>query len=273
MSPRARTALLALGLTTFFVLISFPYGRYGAWFAARLGASLGVQVRASEVTPSFSWGGPVLRASQVTVQLQDGHRFDLDELRVRPALSLSWLWLDPAVRIWLESADGQVDGTFWLGESSSFRGQLLDVDLGVLADGAAPEGFELRGRAEIELDVESGPEGLRGVVDLEAREGSVAFPPYGLPVPFEELRGRFELDPASGVRVTAFELEDPALSLHAEGTLGAQPTLAQGQLDLQGELEVRNPGLRAVLADAVRLDREGHAQLRLQGTLTRPILR
>jgi type II secretion system protein N len=272
-SPRARTALLALGLTTFFVLISFPYGRYGAWFAARLGASLGAHVRAVEVAPSLSWGGPVLRASQVTVQLQDGTRFDLDELRVRPAVSISWLWLDPAVRVWLESADGQVDGTFWLGESSGFSGQLKDVDLEVLADGAAPEGVELRGRADAELDVESGPEGLRGVVNLDARKGSVAFPPYGLPVPFEELRGRFELDPESGVRVTTFELEDPALSLHAEGTLGAEPSLEQGRLDLQGELEVRNPGLRAVLADAVRLDREGHAQLRLQGTLTRPILR
>jgi type II secretion system protein N len=273
MSPRARTALFALGLTTFFVLISFPYGRYGAWLASRLGASLGADVRALEVVPSLSWGGPVLRASQVTVQLQDGRRLDFEELRVRPAVSTSWLWLDPALRIWIESADGQVDGTFWLGESSSFSGELKDVDVEVLASHAAPDGLDLRGRADVELDVESGPEGLLGVVSLEAREGSVAFPPYGLPVPFEELRGRFELDPESGVRVTVFELEDPALSLHAEGTLGAEPSLEQGRLDLQGELEVRNPGMRAVLADAVRLDREGHAQLRLQGTLSRPILR
>jgi type II secretion system protein N len=273
MGPRARTALLALGLTTFFVLISFPYGAYGAWFAARLGASLGADVRALEVVPRLSWGGPVLRASQITVQLPDGRRFDLEELRVRPAVSFSWLWLDPALRVWLESADGQIDGTFWLGESSGFSGQLVDIDLEVLANGATPEGVELRGRADVELDVESGPEGLRGVVGIDARAGSLAFPPYGLPVPFEELRGRFELDPESGVQVTSFELEDPALSIQAEGTVGTSPTLAQGRLELQGELEVRNPGMRAILADAVRFDREGHAQLRLQGTLTRPILR
>ena len=125
----------------------------------------------------LSWGGPVLRASVVTIQLQDGRRFDLDELRVRPAVSISWLWLDPAIRIWLESPDGQVDGTFWLGESSGFRGHLKDVDLEALAHGAAPEGLELRGRADVELDLESGPEGLRGVVQLDARKGSVAYPP------------------------------------------------------------------------------------------------
>jgi hypothetical protein len=94
-----------------------------------------------------------------------------------------------------------------------------------------------------------------------------------VPVPFQELTAELAIDPESGVQVTAFDLEDPALSLHAEGTLGTQPSLEQGRLDLTGKLEVRNPGLRAVLADAVRLDRDGMAELRLQGTLARPILR
>lgn len=273
MRPQARTAWLALGLTTFFVVLSFPYGRYGSWFASRLAASLGSEVRVGEIGPALSWGGPVLRASGVVVQLPDGRRFDVDELRLRPALSVSWLWLDPAIRLWLESAQGRVDGTLWIGGSSGFSGSLRDVDLEALAAAAATEGFELQGRADLELDLESAPEGLAGLVVLEAREGSVAFPPYGLPVPFAQLQGRFELHPESGVEVSSFELEDPALSLHAEGSLGSRPSLAQGRLDLQGELEVRNPGLRAVLGDTVRLDRQGRAALRLQGTLDRPVLR
>ena len=273
MGRRTRTALLALGLTTFFILLSFPYGRYGAWLATRLGASLGADVRAEEVAPRLSWGGPVMRASQVSVQLQDGRRFHVDELRVRPAASFSWLRLDPAVRVWLESPEGGVDGTVWLGETSAFSGRLLAVDLEALGDAAMPDGLDVSGQADLDLDVESGPDGLRGLVALDAREGSVAFPPYGVPVPFQELTAELAIDPESGVQVTAFDLEDPALSLHAEGTLGTQPSLEQGRLDLTGKLEVRNPGLRADLADAVRLDRDGMAELRLQGTLARPILR
>lgn len=273
MSQRRRTALLALGLTTVFVLLSFPYGRYGAWFATRLGDSLGAQIHAEQVAPALSWGGPVLRASGVSVRMPGGRNLEVDELRVRPALAASWLRLDPAVRVWLESSKGRVDGTVWLGDTRGFSGRLLDVDLETLAASAASEGLRLQGRADLELEVESESEGLRGVVTLAAREGSVAFPPYGLPVPFQEVHGRFELDPEAGVQVASFELEDPSLSLRAEGTLGTQPSLERGRLDLEGELEVRNPGLRAVLADAVRLDRQGHAQLRLQGTLNRPILR
>lgn len=273
MQPRARTALLALGLTAVFVVLSFPYQRYGAWLAAKLGESLGARVGVGNVAPTLSWGGPVLRASEVVVLLADGRRYGLDELRLRPALALSWLRLDPAVRLWLESPQGRVDGTLWLGEAAGFSGRLLDVDLEALEADVIAEGLELRGRADLELDVESTPEGLTGVVALDARQGSVALPPYRVPVPFQELHGRFELDPASGVRVAAFELEDPTISLQAEGSVGNRPSLAQGRLDLRGELEVRNPGLRALLANAVRMDREGRAELRLEGTLARPVLR
>lgn len=273
MDSRARTALFALGLTLLFVVVSFPYGPYGAWLASRAGQAVGARVHAAQVTPALSWGGPVLRASQLSVVLADGTRLDAEELRVRPALSLTWLGLDPALRVWLESRDGRVDGTLWLGDAPAFSGELLDLDLGALAERGAADPLGLTGRADLQIDLATLPEGLVGEVTLDARSGSFTLPPYGVPVPFESLRGRFSIDPASGVEVASLELEDPSLSLQATGRLGTRPSLERGPIDLEGELSVRNPGLRAVLANAVRLDREGRARLRVQGTLSSPILR
>ncbi len=192
---------------------------------------------------------------------------------MRPALSPSWLGLDPALRIWLESGEGRVDGTLWLGDSPAFDGELLDVDLGALATRTAADPLGLTGRADVAIDLAMAPEGLVGEVSLDARNGSLTLPPYDVPLPFESLRGRFAIDPAAGVEVASLELDDPSLSLQASGRLGTEPSLEHGRLDLQGELSVKNPGLRGVVANAVRLDRDGHAQLRLQGTLSNPILR
>ncbi|MEN8183581.1 MAG: type II secretion system protein GspN [Myxococcota bacterium] len=265
--------LLALGLIALFVGILFPYGRYGSSLARGLGSQLGADVQVGEMGPALSWGGPVLRASEVVVRLGDGRRLDVAELRVRPALSASWLRLDPALRVWAESSAGVVNGTLWLGESSAFQGRVADLDLETLGAESLAEGLALRGRADLEIDLQTASEGLLGRISLDARDGSLAFPPYGLPVPFTEARARIELDPASGVRIESFEVEDPGLSFTAQGTLGNRPSLEHGRLDVEGQVEVRNPGLRAVLAGGLPLDGQGRAPLRLQGTLARPLLR
>jgi len=114
----------------------------------------------------------------------------------------------------------------------------------------------------------------RRASETPTSEGSVAFPPYGLPIPFATARGSLTLAPATGLAIESLELEDPdRLSLRASGTIGASPSPELSPLDLTARVEVRDPALRSLFAQALPLDGEGNADLRLSGTLGAPILR
>jgi type II secretion system protein N len=268
---RLAVACAALALTAFFVVLRLPWERHAAALAQRLAAPHGAQLRLGEVGPALGPEGPVLRARALVLALRDGRRLRADELRVRPALSASWLSGDPSLRLVLSGPEGGADGVLRLGARPGFRGSLSHLDLARLGVDRLAEGVELAGRADLELDLAAEAGGLGGELSLEARDGHVAFPPYGVPMPFATAHGRFALDPEAGLEVREFELDDPTLLLRAEGRVGPGP-LARAPLDLRGRLEVRNPGLRAVLADAVALAPDGSAELRLRGTLAEPLL-
>ena len=145
-----------------------------------------------------------------------GRRRAISELRVRPALSTSWLRLEPALRVLAASDAGGLDGTCWLGERPGFAGDVEDLALELLPLEGFADGLALRGRADLTLDLVSDGAGLTGEVELAAREGSVAFPPYGLPIPYATARGSLTLAPATGLAIESLELEDPErLSLRA----------------------------------------------------------
>lgn len=266
-------ALAGLALTALFSLWLLPWDRYRGFAERELSRATGAKVRVGSLGPALGRGVAVLRLRDVELAFDGGQRVAISELRVRPALSTSWLRLEPALRVLAASEAGALDGTCWLGERLGFAGAVEGLALELLPLEGVADGLALRGRADLTLDLMSDGAGLTGAIELAAREGSVAFPPYGLPIPYATARGSLTLAP-TGLAIESLELEDPdRLSLRASGTIGASPSPELSPLDLTARVEVRDPALRSLFAQALPLDGEGNADLRLSGTLGAPILR
>jgi type II secretion system protein N len=266
--------LAGLALTALFSLWLLPWDRYRGLAERELSRAIGAEVRVGSLGPALGRGIAVLRLRDVELAFDGGRRLAISELRVRPALSTSWLRLEPAVRVLAASEAGGLNGTCWLGERPGFAGDVENLALELLPLEGFADGLALRGRADLTLDLVSDGAGLTGEVELAAREGTVAFPPYGLPIPYATARGSLTLAPATGLAIESLELDDPErLSLRASGTIGASPSRGLSPLDLTARLEVLDPALRSLFAQAIPLDGEGNADLRLSGTLEAPILR
>jgi type II secretion system protein N len=266
-------ALAGLALTALFSLWLLPWERYRGFAERELSRATGAEVRVGSLGPALGRGIAVLRLRDVELAFDGGQRVAISELRVRPALSTSWLRLEPALRVLAASEAGALDGTCWLGERLGFAGAVEGLALELLPLEGVADGLALRGRADLTLDLVSDGAGLTGAIELAAREGSVAFPPYGLPIPYATARGSLTLAP-TGLAIESLELEDPdRLSLRASGTIGASPSPELSPLDLTARVEVRDPALRSLFAQALPLDGEGNADLRLSGTLGAPSLR
>jgi type II secretion system protein N len=258
----------ALALTSLFVLILFPYGNYRAWVEAGLAAGSGARVSVADAGGSFGLSGPALRLSGISMAYPDGLRLELDEVRVRPALSFSWLSGDPALHLEARGEVGELSGTCWLGERPGFDGSIEALQLEALPLTRYAEGLSLSGLADLEIDLRAEAGTLSGDVELDARDGSVAFPPYGVPVPFAHAYAEASLS-AEGVSIETLSLEDEGLRVEAEGSIGPG---ARGALDLRAELEVSDPALRSLVGQAVPLNGEGRGAVRLAGSLARPVL-
>jgi type II secretion system protein N len=266
--------LAGAALTALFCLWLLPWDRYRALAERELGRATGARVQVASLGPALGRGGAVLRLRDVELRFAEGQRLAISELRLRPALSTSWLRGEPALRLLLASEAGALDGTCWLGERTGFAGDVEGLRLELLPMDRLAQGLSLRGTADLVLDLVSDGAGLSGAVELAAREGSIAFPPYGLPIPFATARGSLALAPATGLVLESLELDDPGrLVLRASGTIGAAPSPELGPLDLTAHVEVLDPALRSLFAQALPLDAGGSAELRLSGTLGAPILR
>jgi type II secretion system protein N len=267
-------ALAGLVLTALFTLWLLPWDRYRGFAEHELARATGAQVRVGSVGPALGRGVAVLRLRDVELAFDGGRRIAISELRVRPALSTSWLRRGPALRVLAEGEAGELDGTFWLGEQLGFAGDVEDLALELLPLEGVADGLALRGRADLTLQLVSDGAGLSGAVELAAREGSVAFPPYGLPIPYATARGTLALAPERGLAIESLEIEDPGrLSLRASGTIGNSPSTELSPLDLTARVEVPDPALRSLISQALPLDAGGNADVRLSGTLGAPILR
>lgn len=265
--------LAAVALTLLFMVLRFPYDRLADRIARSVEAGSGARVQLGEVSLGLVGWGPGLTADTVRVQMPSGTRIDLDRVGVRPALSFSWLRLDPALVTEVEAPVGSARGVITLGEAGGFRGRLESVSLGELPDEWMSGPLVIEGLADADIDLVRGGAGSEGVVLFRAREGLLQHPELPLPIPYETIEGEIALGGERLAAIERLELVSPLARGHVTGTLGSAPSFAQAPLDLDIEVTVSDAIRGSLNAQGVEVGRDGKIRMNVLGTPEQPIVR
>jgi len=263
-------------LTLFFLFLGFPYDRLGERLAAELSRGNGTQLSFQELGPFISLAGPGFEATgaRITTADGDGIHLRLDRARLRPAWSLAWLRLVPAIHLDLQGPPGNIVGVVTLGQEPGFEGQLEAIDLAQLPKNLVAFGAVLAGTLDAAVDLRAGSPGPQGSISLSAREGSLGAPDLlPMAVPFDELSASLRLGDGAFLEVESFETQSPLFSAQVSGTIATAPSFVDAPLNLQVKLQT-DPAFRNTLQGlGIRVSRDGKATLRIRGTPTTPILR
>jgi hypothetical protein len=233
-----------------FLHLGFPYDRLAGRLAEQLGQTTRTQVRFGELKPRLSLRGPGLEAVGVTATPAEGAPIQIERAFLRPAWSLAWLRLRPALHI-----------------------DLTGVDLASLPLAAALPQSSLQGQADLRLELVLGGEAPQAGGRFSARDGSLGLPGLPAPVPFTSFAGELAYGGENLLELADATLEGPLVSVLAGGSLGRGASLASSPLQLDLEITAQ-PGLQAPLqAAGIQLGPEGRKKLHLTGTPSRPEIR
>lgn len=264
--------LAAALLTGFFAYLRFPYDRVSESLSARF-EQAGVHVEIGRIAPSFQLAGLGWQAEAVQITRLDGTRIQLDRVRVRPAWSLAWLMLRPALHIDLESPLGGLDGTVVVWRPLAFQGTLRDVNLAELKTlGLNFAGTGLEGHAQIDIDLAFAPEGPQGVVHVDAKDGVVSHPELPMAIPYEQLQGEMVFGGPNWVAIPGLELKSPLGHGTLSGTVGQAPDPSQSPLALKLAVQVAESIRGSLGSQGVRVGRNGEIQVEVTGTTSAPII-
>jgi type II secretion system protein N len=244
------TTLACVLLTLLFLFLGFPYDRLGERLATELSRDNGIQLSLQDPGPYVSLAGPGIEATGARITTADGSRVQLDRARLRPAWSLAWLRLAPAIHLDLESPGGRVIGVVTLGQAKGFAGRFEAIDLAQLPRNLVPSGAALAGIFDAVVDLREGSPGPQGSISLSARDGSLGAPDL-LPValPFDQLRASLQLGDGAFLEVESLETESQLFSAQVSGTIATAPSFAEAPLSLQVKLEA-DPAFRNTLKGA-----------------------
>jgi len=265
----------AVLLTGLFVIAGFPYRELARRIEYHAERDLGMPLAIGGLYPTLGLAGPAFGSRDLQLTLPSGERFVLDSLELRPAWSLSWFRLVPAIHVDATSPIGNAEGTLVIGSERGFDGRLEDVELSELPLGALLRGFGLRGRVDADADLRSVPGApVEGRLEFEASEGSFTLPNMPIAIPYDTLRGDVALGSGQMATIESMTLEGPMVSGDIAGTIGNAPQPGMGRLDLSARFEMHQPEMQGALRGlGVRAGRDGKATLKVSGTLARPDIR
>lgn len=265
--------IAAFVLIVVFVFLRFPYGEFAPALSRELSAATGGNVSIGDIEPRLTIGGPGIAARDVRIVTASRQRMDIDPLRIRPAWSTSWLRGDPALKIEAESPIGRADGVAVLGDVPAWRGEIVDVDLALIPFSPDQE-LGLSGRLTAAASVELTPEGPSGPLSFDANSGKIDHPAMPIGIEFERISADLMLGSGVIVDVRTFELDGPVVSASLEGTVSRGPRPGDPLLDLDVDVEIKNPPMRAMIQGmGIRLDARGRSTFTLGGTASAPRMR
>jgi type II secretion system protein N len=268
------TALACILLTLFFLFLGFPYERLGERIVTELSRGSGTQLSFQDLGPYVSLRGPGFEATGVRLETADGIRLDFDRARMRPAWSLAWLRLTPAIYVDLRGPPGNVEGTVTTGQVPGFAGRLEAINLAQLPKSLVGRGTALVGTLDAVVDLRAGSPGPVGSIGLDARDGSLGAPDLlPMAVPFDELSANLRLGDGVFLEVESLETQSALFSAQVNGTVAEAPNFAEAPLNLQVKIQTNPAFGKALRGAGIRVSRDGNASFRIRGTPTAPILR
>jgi type II secretion system protein N len=260
-------------LTLVFAVAGFPYETLARRLGYELEARTGTQMAHQSVEGFFSFAGPGVAWSGVAITTAGGTALAFDSVRVRPAWSLAWLRLAPALRLDLDGPTGRVEGVATLGSAPGFRGDLAELDLSALPADRVWPGAALAGTGHASVDLRAGPDRPEGSVSFEAADGNLAV--KGLPValPFAMLRGELALSGEGTVEIRALRAEGPMFNADAKGRIGRAERFAQAPLEIDIAVQAEPRFTTTLEQLGIRGARGGATTLRVRGTPEAPEVR
>ena len=275
LSGPARIAMIALGcvlLTLFFTYRGFPYERLGERLTRSLSRSTGSRVTIQGLGPRLQLAGPGVEIVGVRITTADGTTWSIDRARLRPAWSLSWLRLEPALHTRIEIPGGLAEGVFTLAEPLAWQGRLREVDLARLPVASLWPGAAFSGTLEGRVDLHSSPLGPDGIVRLEATGGTLSLPGMSAAVPFDQLTAALKLGENFLFGIQSLRIRSPLFSASVKGSVVRGRSIAKAAVNLQIQLTAE-PAVRPALEAAdIRVSADGRATVRVGGTLAEPVI-
>jgi len=269
-------AVAAFVLTGFFAVLRFPYDRLATTLSDQSESLTGIRLVLSDLSPSLWPGSMGLVATEVRAVLPRGETVVLPSVRVRPAVSLSWLLGAPSLYVDVRGGGlGTVEGELTLGSGAAFDGSLRGVNLALLPLDQLAPGLGLDGVVDGDIDVANDAEGHpSGHVGFEAARGSFAANGLPVAVPFDSFVGDLRLGGEHFARIEKLELRGPMLDATATGTVGRAAVRGSEPLAVELDLLAKGNGIQPVLQQlGVPVGRGGRSRLQVTGTLARPTFR
>lgn len=265
------TTVFCVVLTLLFLIWGFPYELVSQRLLGALRGATGAEVRVATLGPYLSWAGPGIEATEVRITGSDGTRFDFERLRARPAWSLAWLRLDPAVFLDAQGELGQVSGVAVLdGEQPAFDGKIQGMNLARLPVDALWPQITLSGTLDADIDVTSGEPAPVGSVHFEARDGGLGATGLPMGLPFETITGELALGGESLVQIVSFHAESPMFTAEASGQIGKADYFVQAPLDLRIQVQAQPRFVPALQRLGLQVSPGGAATVRITGTPSEP---
>ena len=264
--------ITALILVAVFVFLRFPFGEFAPSLARQLSQTTGGEVLIGDIEPQWTIGGPGMAARDVRLLMPARTRIDIDPLTIRPAWSTSWLQGDPAFRVVASSTLGEVDGIFVLGDVPSWSGEFIEIDLGQLPL-PPTEGFAVEGLVTGDASLSLGNEGARGPVRFDAVTGRVDHSALPVGIEFDRISAELILGGLQSIEIQKLEFTGPVIEASGNGTVLTPSPQQEPNLDLNVEIEIKNPPLRAMLQGmGLPLVDQGRSRFSIQGTPSQPRL-
>ncbi len=263
-------------LTLVFLILGFPFDQVGERLVGSLSSASRSEIVFVELSPFLSLYGPGFEATGVLIVGSDGSQLALDHLKLRPAWSLAWLRLAPALHVDADGPLGRVVGTAVVDASTpAFHGELESLKLAELPVAALWPDLVLTGTldADIDLALTEGAAGPNGTVVFEARDGGISAAGQPLGLPYETLTGELELGGDALVRIVSLEAKSPLLTAVATGEIGMNEYFSAAPIDIDIEIQAQPLSISTLRGMGIRIDKKGAGRVHIGGTPSDPVIR
>lgn len=264
--------LAAVALTSFFILLGFPYHHLTNRAAAQAATSLGVEIEAEDSGFTIGFDGIGFRFRDIEVNTANGDTYPLDTLRFGPAWSLRWFLLDPILFFELDSTLGHAEGKVATGDALNARVSIRDAVLTKLPFLAQSLPVQLTGTLSADADVQTVAEEFEGPIAFDLKDGTIQSAGLPTEIAFDTVHGEVTLGGEQLVTIQAFELLGPMFNVEATGRVGKAATAPARPLEFDIHFSDILAPLRGMIQGlGAKVTANGTADLRVRGTVAAPV--